>query len=176
MHYGKLMVICRRYAKNRDEALEILNNGFLKIFNHLENFQKSANHNFEGWAAKIMVNTAIDFYRAELRHQSDEVNASLYIEDSQNVLDDISVQEILELISQLPTSYRTCFNLYVIDGYSHREIAEMLRIQEGTSKSNLAKARAKLQMMLSKKKQIDSSYLNESFRYNREARAYNEDR
>ena len=80
------------------------------------------------------------------------------------------------MISLLPTSYRTCFNLFVIDGYSHKEIAEMLQIQEGTSKSNLAKARAKLQIMLSKKKQIDAALLNESYRYSKEARAYNEDR
>lgn len=176
MYYGKLMVVCRRYSKNRDEALEILNNGFLKIFNNLEKFQKSQDQNFDAWAAKIMVNTAIDFYRAELRHQSEEVNTSLYVEDSQNILDDIAVQEIMEMISLLPTSYRTCFNLFVIDGYSHKEIAELLQIQEGTSKSNLAKARAKLQIMLSKKKQIDTALLNESYRYSKEARAYNEDR
>lgn len=142
--YGKLMVVCRRYTANKDEATEILNMGYLKIFNNLKKFQASSDKNFEGWAYRIMVNTAIDYYRSEVKHDSVDIEHGMYLEQKNNIIENLSANEILELVSKLPTSYRTVFNLFVMEGFTHNEISKELGINEGTSKSNLSKARGKL--------------------------------
>lgn len=146
--YGKMLGVCLRYARDREEAVEMLNAGYFKVFKTIKNFDEH-NGNLEGWIYRIMVNTAIDHYRREARHRTIELGYwAEDKEDSGNVISDMSAEEILGLVQKLSPAYRTVFNLYVIEGYSHREIGDLLDIAEGTSKSNLAKARARLQQMI----------------------------
>lgn len=146
MGYAKS--ICARYTSNQQEAEEILNEGFLKVFQNLQKFDQK--QPFKAWLRTIFVNTAIDFYRKNQKYalQSD-LNEGLNVADvDENIISRISAEEILQLIQQLPPGYRIVFTMYVIDGYTHREIGEILGIQEGTSKSNLRSARQKLQVMI----------------------------
>lgn len=143
-YYGKMMGACMRYSSHQEQATEILNTGFFKVFDSIKRFAEKGG-NLESWIYRIMVNTAIDYLRAEIRHQHSEVEKTVYAEDTGDVLSDLAAEQILELVNQLSPAYRTVFNLYVVEGYNHNEIGEMLGISEGTSKSNLAKARARLQ-------------------------------
>ncbi|MFN0200650.1 MAG: RNA polymerase sigma factor [Bacteroidia bacterium] len=150
LYFGYAKSICLRYSSNREEAEEVLNTGFLKIFQNLEKYDPI--QPFRAWLRTIMINTAIDYYRKEQKHsQNIPLGDTIDVPFDDNVLDKISAEEILELVQQLPNSYRTVFMLYVVDGYNHREIGELLGISEGTSKSNLAVARTKLKNMLLKK-------------------------
>lgn len=153
--YGKMMGACLRYANCRDEAAGILNQGFLKVFRSLEKFNGNMGQ-LEAWVYRIVVNTAIDHYRAELKHRrNDDIDDHLYhISDEPDALDQLGAEEIIALVQKLPPAYRTVFNLYVVEGFNHREIGEMLNINEGTSKSNLAKARARLQKWIGEQNQI----------------------
>jgi len=148
-HYAYAMNICLRYSQNREEAKEILNDGFMKVFSKIEQYNPETS--FLGWLRKIMINTAIDHYRKEVKHYH---HASIENEHLQvtktSVLDDISHEELMQLVQQLSPAYRAVFNLYAIDGYNHKEIAEILGISEGTSKSNLSKAREVLREKLQK--------------------------
>lgn len=154
--HGFAMGICLRYARNRDQALEAVNDGFLKVFRDLYRFD-AARHpedlpgSFRGWLKRIMIHTAIDHYRANERHQHqqelDDVTLNL-ADGAATPLDSLSYDELLGLVQRLPPAYRAVFNLAVIDGFGHEEIAEHLRISVGTSKSNLFKARAHLRTML----------------------------
>ena len=146
--YGAMMTVCLRYATDREEARDILHEGFIKLFTNLPKFQRGTN--LGGWVRRIMVNTAIDCYRKTAKiPPSMEINTALHESDtSTDILSNISADEILKLVQTLSPAYRTVFNMYVIDGYSHKEIGEMLGVSEGTSKSNLAKARFKLQKMV----------------------------
>ncbi len=152
--YGFAMGVCMRYVPNREEALEVVNDGFLKIFQKVQMYD--AEKPFKIWLRRIMINTALDHYRqnAKFQHNTDLSVAenTLASTDSDNVYSTLAHEDLIELIQQLTPSYRTVFNLYVIDGYSHEEIAQRLGISEGTSKSNLARARENLRVMLSKKK------------------------
>lgn len=157
-YYGKMMAICYRYAKDSDEAQDMVQNGFIKVFKKLDvyNFEGS----LEGWIRRIMVNTAIDQIRKNKRNP-------FLIEDvdrAQNVEEDVpfSTEEdefysklkaktAIKAISELSPAYRTVFNMYVIEGFTHKEIADYLGISEGTSKSNLAKAKQKLRAQLTLK-------------------------
>ena len=147
MFYGFAKSICMRYGKDDMETQEIVNDGFLKVFNNLKKYDNALP--FKAWLRTIMVNTAIDYYRKNKKFEFD-VN----IEDldlampDEDVISRISAKEILKMVQSLTPSYRMVFTLYVIEGYNHREIAEMLGIKEGTSKSNLQDARKKLQMMI----------------------------
>jgi RNA polymerase sigma factor (sigma-70 family) len=154
-HFGKLMGVCMRYASCYDEATIMLNNGFFKIFTSLQKFD-STNGNFEGWMYRIIVRTAIDHLRSEARFQFSEVDTTVYAEDNYNVVSEMEAEDIIKLVNQLSPAYRTVFNLYVVDGYTHAEIAGILGISDGTSKSNLAKAKAKLQSMITKQESIKS--------------------
>jgi RNA polymerase sigma factor (sigma-70 family) len=151
-YYGKMMSICLRYAKDPEEAKDILQEGYIKVFSHLKDFKGDGS--LEGWIRKIMVNTAINFY-----HKNKKLELNSSIEDDYHELQDMTMSEeniiqkmayddLLKLIRTLSPAYQTVFNLYAIEGYSHKEIAEMLNINEGTSKSNLAKARMKLQKQM----------------------------
>ena len=154
--YGYAMSICDRYSGNYDDAVEILNDGFLKIFKEIHKYQPAYSDtvaSFKGWIRKIMVYTAIDHYRKIKKHllngHTDPV--TLQIASSQETaLDKLSYQEILRAVQQLSPAYRTVFNLFVMEGMSHDEISNKLGIAEGTSKSNLAKARMHLQKILLK--------------------------
>ena len=157
--YGRMMGVCLRYANNRDEAAEILNKGFLKVFNMIKNYEPERGR-LDSWIYKIMLNTAIDHFRSEFKHRNNivEMEQAYYIGDQSDVLHQISADEIIELIQKLSPAYRTVFNLYVMEGMSHGEIAEQLGISEGTTKSNLSKARKKLQAMLAEMNRVNLSY------------------
>ena len=143
-YYSKMMGVCMRYASHREQATEMLNLGFLKVFNSIQKYAEKGS-NLEAWMYRIMVNTAIDYLRAEIRHQHADIEKSVYVEDTADVLADLAAEQIMAMINELTPAYRAVFNLYVIEGYNHAEIGKLLGINEGTSKSNLAKARAKLQ-------------------------------
>ncbi len=145
--YSFAMGKCLRYANNRYDAGEILNDGFLKVFKNIDKYDYQ--WPFHSWLGKIMTNTAIDHYRAELKHsQTSELTLADDVAEEPNVLQSFNYQDLLKMVQRLPVSYRTVFNLFAIDGYSHEEIAERLGISIGTSKSNLFKARQKLQLAL----------------------------
>jgi RNA polymerase sigma factor (sigma-70 family) len=147
--YGYGMSICLRYTDNRDEAAEVLNDGFMKIFQNIGKFDLK--RPFKPWLRKILVNTAINHYHQKQRAMKAEKleNARLEAQE-ENILTGISYQEIIQMLRKLPPAYRTVFNLYVIEGYKHDEIASMLGITAGTSKSNLFKARESLKKILHK--------------------------
>ncbi|MNQ99385.1 ECF RNA polymerase sigma factor SigE [compost metagenome] len=148
------MGICKRYAINDADAAEVLNTAFLKAFNHIEKYD--TNKPFKAWMAKIMANTAIDHYRARLKFSvHDDINEYGHIGQGAAVYDQLAYDDLLSLIQTLSPAYRIVFNLYAIDGYSHEEIAETLNISIGTSKSNLARARQKLQEKLAAYDQVN---------------------
>ena len=131
-YYGLCLGVCLRYSDNREEAAEILNDGFMKAFTNIQAY--TPEKSFKGWLRRIMVNTAIDHYRRNLRHSNtlELVHAESEMA-TETTLDQISAAEILELVQQLPPAYRVVFNLHAIEGYSHPEIAEKLNISEGAS-------------------------------------------
>ena len=145
--YAYGMSICLPYADDREEAAEVLNDGFMKIFKNVKTFDLS--RPFEPWFRKIMVNTAINSYRQHrLVIHGVEMEKARHAAQPENTLSHISYQEIIDLLRKLPQAYRTVFNLYAIEGYKHEEIAEMLGISVGTSKSNLHRAKEALKKHL----------------------------
>lgn len=154
LYYGKMMSVCCRYCNNKDDAKDLLQDGFLKVFNNLNKYEFKGS--LEGWIRRIMVNTAIDYYRKskDVHFVNDEEG---YILDNNNaesadtIYSTFGVEIIMEAIQELTPVYKTVFNLYVMEGYSHKEIAEELKINEGTSKSNLAKAKRNLRDLLENK-------------------------
>lgn len=155
--YGYAMSICMRYSMNREEAAEVMNDGFMKVFTKLTKYDTS--RSFKGWLRKIMINTALDNYRHNLKHYyQQDIETSPDVSASGNVLADMAYEDIVGLVQKLSPAYRTVFNLYVMDGYTHEEIAEMLSISVGTSKSNLSKARENLRSLLKKNKDEYARY------------------
>lgn len=147
--YSLAMNVSRRYASNLEEAKSLVNEGMLKVFQQLHTYNPE--FSFGGWVRRVMVNTAIDHFRKvkayEQRFQ-DIDGRELTDAYQTNVIDELSAEELLGLVQQLPPAYRMVFSLYAVEEYTHKEIAEKLGISEGTSKSNYAKARAKLQQAL----------------------------
>ncbi len=145
---GKMMFVCFRYCKNRDDAEDVLQEGFIKVFKHMESFKFEGS--FEGWVRRIMVNTAINFItQQKQKYLFDDIETmSNHPESDSDAGSKINEKDLLKLLCLLPDGYRTVFNLYVIEGYSHKEIAELLKISEGTSKSQLSKAKAQLKNLL----------------------------
>jgi len=140
----KMYAICLRYAGNTDDAQDLLQEGFIKIYKNLEKFRNEGS--FEGWMRRVFVNTSIEHFRRKVNLNSITENEEKGIEDSTwNVLDSLAEKDIIQLIQELSNGYRTVFNLYVVEGYSHKEIGDMLGISEGTSKSQLARAKMILQ-------------------------------
>jgi RNA polymerase sigma-70 factor (ECF subfamily) len=141
--------ICLRYAGNYDDAQDILQEGFIKVFEKIHQFGfKGA---FEGWIRKVMVNTALEKYRLHYRLVTiDENITEIEYEIEKDIASDIDVNGLIKIIQDLSPRYRVVFNLYALEGFSHKEISEMLQITEGTSKSNLSRARAILQEKVSK--------------------------
>jgi RNA polymerase sigma-70 factor (ECF subfamily) len=149
-YYGYVMGICLRYTNNRDEAAEILNDGFLKVFQKIDQYEPGKA--FRAWLRRVVVNTAIDHYRRNRKHANQtELKEARQEEHAANPLDQLSAEEILKLVQQLPDIYRLAFNLYEIEGYSHEEISEQLQIPVGTSKSNLSRAKKRLRELLTEK-------------------------
>jgi RNA polymerase sigma factor (sigma-70 family) len=157
------MAICDRYTSKQDDSLEILNDGFLKIFREIHHYKPAyadVVSSFKGWLRKIMVYTAIDHFRKYHKHQMvTHLDNVVYQMASVNedALDKLSYDEIIRAVQELSPGYRTVFNLFVIEGLSHDEIATQLGISTGTSKSNLFKARLQLQKILFKKHQIQAA-------------------
>ena len=144
--YG-LYGICLRYSNDEDEAKDLMQEGFIKLFLQLKTF-KSEKGSFEGWMKRIFVNNAIDYYRKKKITSSipaDQVGEELADEREAMPVYDLSQEQLLELIRNLPQGYRTVFNLYVIENFSHKEIAAALGISESTSKTQFFKARKMLQ-------------------------------
>lgn len=145
--HGYCMSICLRYAETRDDAVEIMNDGFLKVFTYIKSYD--LNLAFKPWIRKIMINSALDHIKKyQLKLEQLEIEAGLRELVQESQLDVLNYEDLLELIRKLPMAYRTVFNLYAIEGYKHEEIAEMLQINIGTSKSNYHKAKKKLQDLL----------------------------
>jgi RNA polymerase sigma-70 factor (ECF subfamily) len=144
----KMYGVCMRFAKNQMEADDILQEGFIKVFTNLKSFRNEGS--LEGWIRRTIVNTAINLYKKNLKHQKDtDLEQAEVIQNQEtNSLEKLSVQELLKLIMELPTGYRVVFNLNVIEGYSHKEIGDLLEISENTSKSQLSRARLALQKKL----------------------------
>lgn len=146
-HYPVMIPVCRRYANNEEDALDILHDGFIKVFRHIEKYQSGTS--LVSWIKRIMINTAIDYYRRENRRRTTDVDDAKSIASADaDVLSQISADEIINLLQHLSPAYRSVFNLYVIEGYSHKELADILQITESTSRSNLVKARTKLREMI----------------------------
>ncbi len=154
-YYGKMLGVCLRYANDMDQAKDMLQDGFIKVFNSLERF----NHNgsLEGWIRRIMVNTSIDHIRRDKRSlvlsKSEElIDQGIDLEDdSANEEEEdraLNMSHVVEAMQELSPGYKAVFNLYVMEDMTHKEIAETLGISEGTSKSNLAQAKMKLRKIL----------------------------
>lgn len=157
LYYGKMLSVVYRYLHDFDSSQEVVQEGFIKIFDNLHVFDFKGS--FEGWIRRIMTNQAIDYIRKSKRmaklteNENDFKQEESYsmIEEEDTLLKDLKYEQALEAISELSPAYRTVFNLFAIENYTHREIAEMLNISEGTSKSNYAKAKINLQKILKKK-------------------------
>ncbi|MGZ4096734.1 MAG: RNA polymerase sigma factor [Bacteroidia bacterium] len=140
----KMMSVCLRYSKNREEAEDTLTEGFMRVFEKLNTFKSAGS--LEGWIRRVIVNVAIEKYRRNRDHgvsliSVDSENTHIQISGSTDIVGNLNVKELMNLIQKLPPVYQMVFNLYVFEGLSHKEIAEQLNISEGTSKSNLYDAR-----------------------------------
>lgn len=148
--YDYSMNICLRYTANRYEASEVINDGFFKVFVNLNKY--NSDKPFKVWLGKIMHNTAIDYYRANLRVAfMEDLDHAADIQTDSSSAQEMEYEDLLTMVQSLPNAYRVVFNLHEIDGYSHEEIADMLKICTGTSRSNLFKAKKKLQEMMALK-------------------------
>lgn len=153
LYAGKLYAVCYKYSKNQVEAEDNLHDGFMTIFKKINQFKHKGS--FEGWMKRIMVNTALEKYRKDkvfpLISEEIKDEEEVEIED-----DNLDLNELLASIQKLPNRYRLVFNLYVLDGYSHKEISQMLEISVGTSKSNLSRAKALLKKELSNSTRVQN--------------------
>ncbi len=143
----RMYAVCLRYAGNAEEAEDILQEGFIKVFKKLDSFRSEGS--FEGWMRRIFVNTAIEHFRRKrymmpVTEREENTIEGKYL----SVLDDLAARDIMALVQELSPGYRTVFNMYVVEGYTHKEIADMLGISEGTSKSQLSRAKVILQDMV----------------------------
>ncbi len=146
-HYGTMMGVCLRYAGDQDEAQDILHEGFIKVFRNISKYKPGTS--LSAWIRRIMINTSIDYYRKKSRRRTDDIEQAFDLSTSgPDAVSMCSEKEILAAIHELSPAYRTVFNMYVIEGFSHREIANKLNISESTSRSNLVKARTKLQALI----------------------------
>lgn len=143
---GKMLSVCRRYVKSLEDAEEVLSNVFIKFFERIEQYRGEGS--FEGWIKRIAVRESLNYIRYQKNLFVEVEDEHLDYFQHQPVHSSYEVDELMRMIEELPLGYRTVFNLYAIEGYNHQEIADMLEISEGTSKSQLAKARKQLQEKL----------------------------
>jgi RNA polymerase sigma factor (sigma-70 family) len=149
-----MLTVCMRYSKSKAEAEDVLQEGFIKVFANIQKFRKDGS--FEGWIRRIMVNTAINNYHSNLKHYyQQDIEEIGEIKDLDTEVDDglkmnrsISKEKLMGMIQSLPDGYRMVFNMFAIEGYSHKEIAEAFEISENTSKSQLSKARKALKLKI----------------------------
>lgn len=158
LFYGKMMAVCMRYTKNTDQAKDILQDGFIKVFRSMEKFNRVGS--FEGWIRRIIVNTAIDHFRRSknaylllgeersIEDFGDSDEEDRIAEENEEEVWDLKPADVINAMQKLTPAYRTVFNLYVFEELTHKEIADMLGINIGTSKSNLAKAKHNLKKLL----------------------------
>jgi RNA polymerase sigma-70 factor, ECF subfamily len=172
MFYGKMKSVCMRYTRDHDQAMDVLQEGFVKVFSNLDKYTGVGS--FEGWIRRIMVNLSIDRFR---RLKNDHVLLGEHDnledwdmasndqdendQDGDDAIYDITPEQIVDAMQQLSPAYRTVFNLYVFENYSHQDIAEALGISVGTSKSNYAKARKNMKKLLSKSLNLNLTQENE---------------
>ena len=146
---GKMMAVCTRYCANRADAEEVLLDGFMRVFDKIGQFREDGS--FEGWVRRVMVTESLMFLRKNKQWRQEIPIDDVMGEPNYEWADaTVNENDLLRMVNQLPDGYRTVFNLYAIEGYAHAEIAEMLGISEGTSKSQLSRARTVLQMNLKK--------------------------
>jgi len=150
-YYARMMGVCMRYASTENDALDILHEGFIKVLRNIHAYQPGTS--LFAWIRKILVNTAIDNYRTNTRRRTSDVEEASNLQSlDADAVSHFSEKEILDAVQLLSPTYRTIFNLFVIEGYSHREISLLLNINESTSRSNLVKARGKLQDLMARMK------------------------
>lgn len=143
----KMYAVCLRYSGNADDAQDLLQEGFIKVFKNLSKFRGDGS--FEGWIRRIFVNTSIEHFRKKVNLYTVTETQEVTIEDKEwSVLDNLAEKDIITMIQELSPGYRAVFNMHVIEGYSHKEIADILGINEGTSKSQLARAKVVLRKMV----------------------------
>jgi RNA polymerase sigma-70 factor (ECF subfamily) len=149
--FGQMMGICLRYTSSRDEAMDLLHEAFIIIFHNITRYRPGTA--FNAWVRTVVVNTCIDYYRKNARNRTEDIDHLYQVSsDDPDALSNLTEQEILEAVQQLSPAYRTVFNLFVLEGYSHREIGEALDITESTSRSNLLKARIRLQELFAERR------------------------
>lgn len=155
---GKLFVVCKRYIKDSDEAEDVLQDAFVKIYQHIDSFRFECP--LEAWLKRVVINTALKSLRKQKpwEHTSDVQELALVLPQADESLPALNYKYLLQLIQELPPGCRTVFNLYAIEGYNHPEIAQMLDIAEGTSKSQYARARGLLQQKLQSDKRFADGY------------------
>lgn len=145
--YGYAMSIALSYTNNRDEAADILNEAFFKVFKNIKKYKKESS--FKSWLRRIVVNTAIDHYRSNKKFQQNvEIESAGAQEYDVSVIDQLNADDILNQLQKLPEHYRVTFLLYEIEGYSHEEIGQQLSVSESTSRSNLTRAKKKLRELV----------------------------
>lgn len=142
--------ICLRYVSNETEAEEVLMNGFMKVFKHIKSFENRNEGSFPSWIKTIMVRESLDFLRKSKEIYFVEVDDTLQIESNIDAIQELLAEDLFMLIQEMPIGYRTVFNLYVVEGFSHKEIVDKLQISVNTSKTQLRKARLFLQNELKK--------------------------
>jgi RNA polymerase sigma-70 factor (ECF subfamily) len=144
----KMLGVCMRYAKSTEQAEDVLQEGFVKIFTKLDHYKGDGS--LEGWIRRVMVNTALDEIRKNVKYQDNQSmdDVGYKLELNAHIIEGLQEQDLLVLISELPDGYKIVFNMFAIEGYSHKEIAEELNISENTSKSQYSRARAYLKNKL----------------------------
>jgi RNA polymerase sigma-70 factor (ECF subfamily) len=147
LYSRRMMAICLRYTRSRAEAEDIFHEAFIKVFKNIGMWHGGS---FEGWMRRIFVNTAINHFHQNRKYfdHVDTSYAESMLSSTEDIISQLSNQELLEIISRLPEGYKMIFNLHVVEGYNHAEIAEMLNIAEGSSKSQLSKAKAYLKKLI----------------------------
>lgn len=147
---SKMYGVCLRYAGNVEDANDILQEGFIKVFKNLGKFRSEGS--FEGWVRRIFINSAIEQYRKKVKlYNVSEVYENTVEDKSLNALDILATKDVMNIVNELSPGYKAVFNLHVVEGYSHMEIAKMLGINEGTSKSQLARAKGVLKKIIEKR-------------------------
>ncbi|MCQ2160203.1 MAG: RNA polymerase sigma factor [Bacteroidales bacterium] len=148
----KMFALCIRYMGDRESAADVLQDGFVTLFSKLDTF--SGEGSFEGWVRRIFVNTALMSLRKNdiLRNTKELEDAAPVVSEASSALDDIGYKELMAMVASLPTGFRTVFNMYVIEGFSHKDIADALGISEATSRSQLLRGRTMLQDMIRKRR------------------------
>jgi RNA polymerase sigma-70 factor (ECF subfamily) len=139
--------VCLRYTENADDAMDVMQEGFIKVYRSLPKFRSEGS--FEGWIRRIFINTSIEHYRKKVKlYNVTEVQENTIEDDDLSGLDSLGMKDLLNIVNGLPPGYKQIFNMHVVEGYSHKEIADMLGITEGTSKSQLARAKGVLKKII----------------------------